>query len=257
MSAIRRHLFILAPNNSGSTFLARALARSPGAWSLPREGQHMPGFAGPSSRGTGTGLLWAARAERIALFTQTNAFDWDRNRAAWHFHARAQSPDASVLVVQSPPFLLVAEQLVEQFDDARFLIMVRNPYAMVEGIIRSTEGGGEEAKVREASLHVAAVLQWQWINREQQAERSLSFTYEEMCANADDVAARISAFEPGLGATSLAHRISIKGRYDEKLRDMNTEQIARLKPAWLSIINDVFDPHRALIEAFGYNRITP
>ena len=41
------HLFVICPNNSGSTFLAGALEACRAAWRLPREGQRMHGCAGP------------------------------------------------------------------------------------------------------------------------------------------------------------------------------------------------------------------
>ena len=45
--AVRTHLFGICPNNGGSTFLQKALATCRAIWSLPLEGQRMPGFVGP------------------------------------------------------------------------------------------------------------------------------------------------------------------------------------------------------------------
>ena len=45
--AVGTHLFGIAPNNSGSTFLKEALATCRATWNLSREGQHVLGFAGP------------------------------------------------------------------------------------------------------------------------------------------------------------------------------------------------------------------
>ena len=39
-SKIKTHLFIISPNNSGSTFLKNALAASEHTWNLKKEGQH-------------------------------------------------------------------------------------------------------------------------------------------------------------------------------------------------------------------------
>ena len=36
---VRTHLFIVCPNNSGSSFLAAALGKCQAAWRLPQEGQ--------------------------------------------------------------------------------------------------------------------------------------------------------------------------------------------------------------------------
>jgi hypothetical protein len=258
MDAIREHLFVLAPNNSGSTFLTRALGLSPGAWSLPREGQHLSGFAGPSSRGTGTGLLWAANADAIARFSDPAAYDWQRTRSAWHFQATAGHAQAKVLVVSSPPFLLIADQLARHFPDARFVLMVRNPYAMVEGILRGTPGGtGNLETASAAARHVVAVLERQSANRAVLGKLAVSFTYEEMCRNPQAISARILELTPALGAVRLDRRVAVKGNYDEDLRDMNAEQIARLNSTTVAVIEAVFDCHRPLFDALGYARLAP
>ena len=46
---IGMHLFVVCPNNSRSTFLAAALETCRATWRLPREGQMIRGFAGPTT----------------------------------------------------------------------------------------------------------------------------------------------------------------------------------------------------------------
>lgn len=252
------NLFILAPNNSGSTFLARALAQSNGALSLPREGQHVPGFHGPSTRGTGTRLLWAAAPGAIALFRDPTAFDWIRTQRAWLFHAEAASPDASILVVASPPFVLYAHQLRAHFPDAKFLIMVRNPYAVVEGICRRADPGpiapGEDRRVA-AARHVITAMRYQRDNIAALGDRSTCFTYEAMCDTPGAIEHAIAALVPALGDVTLDQRIKVKSLYDEPLRNMNADQIARLSRDDIDAINSVFSSDHDLLESFGYRLI--
>ena len=47
--AVETHLFGIAPNNSGSSFLKEALATCRSTWNLTREGQRMLGFVGPAT----------------------------------------------------------------------------------------------------------------------------------------------------------------------------------------------------------------
>lgn len=257
--AVRRHLFLLAPNNSGSTFLAAALADCARAWSLPREGQHIAGFHGPSSRGTGTRLLWAATPESIAAFRDAAAWDWTRTRRAWEFHARTACNDADTLVVTAPPFLLIADRLAAEFPDADFLVMVRNPYAAAEGILRRGANAGPLAPgdtlAAAAARHLAAALDAQRANRAALGARALFFTYEQMCRDPQDMAARIAAHVPAFTDLALERARPVKGRYDEPLRDMNADQIARLTPEQLADLNAVFDTHPGLLHVFGYDRV--
>ncbi|WP_083734285.1 sulfotransferase [Sphingopyxis sp. KK2] len=257
--AIARYLFLLAPNNSGSTFLAAALAGCARAWSLPREGQHVAGFHGPSSRGTGTRLLWAATPAAIAAFRDAGAYDWDRTRRAWHFQARAAQADADTLVAAAPPFLLIADRLAAAFADAAFLLMVRNPYAVAEGILRRGAAAGPvapgESLATTAARHIVAALAAQQANRTMLGSRATFFSYEEMCRTPAAVAGRIAALVPAFADLDLGSARPVKGRYHEPLRDMNADQIARLDAAQLADLNHIFDDHRALLDGLGYDRI--
>ena len=142
--AVTTHLFGISPNNSGSTFLQSALATCRATWNLPREGQWMPGFAGPSSaRPFEPGeprpaLLWAADRRWLDRFADPGAYDWPRIRKAWYFQAYARDPAASVFYTKSPPHLVITDELARHFRNAKFLFMVRDPYAVCEGIIRAT-----------------------------------------------------------------------------------------------------------------------
>jgi Sulfotransferase family len=255
MGAVERHLFVLAPNNSGSTFLTKALEQSPGAWALPREGQHVEGFVGPSTRSTGAGLLWAESAESIAHFADPAVYDWEKTRRAWHFKATSHQPGAKVLVVSSPPFLLLAEDLAQHFPDARFILLHRNPWATSEGIIRGTRpdpGESETDLARRAARHVIFALGRQLTNRQLLRDRATSFSYEEMCAQPTAIGAAIAALVPELGGVELDRRVAVKGNYDEALRDMNADQIARLAPAVRGVLNSEFAAHRDLLLELGY-----
>lgn len=257
--AIAHHLFLLAPNNSGSTFLATALAGCARAWSLPREGQHVAGFHGPSSRATGTRLLWAANPNSIATFRDPAAYDWDRTRRAWHFHARAAQEGADTLVIASPPFLLIADRLAIAFSDAHFLIMVRNPYAVAEGIIRRGAEAGPVAPgdslATTAARHIVAALTAQQANRATLGDRATFFSYEEMCRAPAAVAAQIATLVPAFADLDLGRAQPVKGQYHEPLRNMNANQIARLDASQILDLNRVFDDHRTLLDSFGYDRI--
>lgn len=254
-AAVRSHLFLLSPNNSGSTFLSQAIARSPNVWSLPVEGQHVLGFAGPSTRGSPWPLIWAGSAESRAHFAEAH-YDWERTRKAWYFHAEAKSSDAPVFHTRSPPFLLLADQLAANFRDPRFLIMVRNPYAALEGIVRRRRrapGLGDGADLPTvAARHLVDCLKLQLENMDRFADLSACFTYEELCADPGGTARKIRQLVPELGAIDLTAEQSVKGTYKEPLRNMNEDQIDRLSSRDVDAATAVFREHLNTLEAFGY-----
>ena len=260
---VETHLFGVAPNNSGSTFLMKALATCRQTWSLPLEGQFTFGFAGPNTEDHGR-LLWSHEPWRSRL-ADPAACDWPRNRAAWYFQASARDPHASVFFTKAPPFLLQVGALRRHFRNAKFLFMVRNPYAVCEGICRSLrlrhaiglpvgrEAAQEGVRLEIlAARHVATCLEYQRRNVEAFGERDRLITYEAMCAEPERTARTIRELAPTLDDLNLRQRLPVHQSYHEMLTDMNARQIARLAPGQVAAINRVFRRHRAVLEHFGY-----
>ena len=251
---IDTHLFLLCPNNSGSTYLSSAIARSQHVLSLAKEGQHMFGFAGPHTRNSPFALVWGGTPEGLATFADGD-YDWKRTKKAWYFHAEG-AEDANVFHTRSPPFLLVSDQLRANFRDARFILMVRDPYATLEGIVRRRRGAAEDLPLTDlptvAARHLVTCFEKQRANRETLAGCSTFFTYEALCADPQAVAAQVEDLLPQLGDLDLSQRLRVKGMYDEPLRDMNEEQISRLSPEDIAAANAVFEQHEDLLTQFGY-----
>ena len=261
---ITTHLFVIAPNNSGSTFLKKALATSRATWNLKYEGQAVHGFIGPvthrrvpQSRGSVPLWLWGAERRTTDLLTAPGAYDWPHTRTAWYFQAYARDLAATVFVTKSPPFLLNVGQLARHFRNAKFLFMVRNPYAVCEGICRySTQVPDHHASVRNlseaAARHVVTCLTWQRHNVETYRSRGVFFPYETMCAEPERVVQEIQAVVPELADLNLRRRLAVK-RYDEMLTDMNARQMARLDAEQVAAFNRVFRQHRDVLAYFGYD----
>ena len=161
-----------------------------------------------------------------------------------------------MFVTKSPPFLLLVDQLLHHFRNARFLFMVRNPYAVCEGICRNYRSQFvPEARSleEEAALHVVRCLDWQQRNVQAYRDRSAFFTYEAMCAEPERTAQQIRALVPELDDLDIRRRLPVKeNTYDEMLTDMNARQIARLDPAQIAVFNRVFREHRDVLDFFGY-----
>ena len=113
---IETHLFVVCPNNSGSSFLTAALETCRAAWRLPREGQMIRGFAGPAPwqpQGRERwfpGLLWASEPRWIDLFSDPRRYDWPRTRRAWplpvvtaRFRTRLAAHAQGVVLVRPRP----------------------------------------------------------------------------------------------------------------------------------------------------------
>ena len=255
-AAIARHVFVISPNQSGSTFLIRALGLCNQAWELPREGQHAFGFVGPDTLKRDVSLTWAASAEDIAFVSDAASYDWSQTRKAWYFQASAASLDAKIFVTKSPPFLLIADQLVANFKQTSLIYMVRNPYAVVEGIARRTCDRTKRLDILDrAARHVLGCFEHQRKNLKLNHRASIFLTYEDMCANPLEVQKKIVGIIPEFDDLRLDRKIKVKGIYDERLRDMNADQIGRLGSEDLKTVNSVFRPRKAILDYFGYDLI--
>ena len=252
-SVVETHLFGIAPNNSGSTFLMAALMTCRQVWNLHSEGQFAFGFRGPNTRDHG-GLFWCLPPWR-ARFADPAAYDWPRNRTAWYFQAFARNPAASVFYTKAPPFLLLVDSLRRHFRNAKFLFMVRNPYAVCAGMFGYRTGQpvppGKEY-FEAAAEHVVNCLALQRHNLETHGDRGVFFTYEAMCDEPGGAEQQIRALVPALDDLKLKQRLAVKGRYDEMLTSMNARQIDRLTPEQIVTINRVFRQRRDVLDFFGY-----
>ena len=110
---VTTHLFVICPNNSGTTFPKLALATSRRTWNLLSEGRQALGFAGPRTyddpRMAGSPRIWAARRRWLDTLADPAEYDWPRTRKAWYFQAHARDPAASVFVEKTPVRPLVDE----------------------------------------------------------------------------------------------------------------------------------------------------
>ena len=261
------HLFGITPNNSGSTFLARALATCRATWNLRRDGQVMLGYVGPKpfcdlSSSYPATLIWAAEQRWIDLLTDPRHYDWPRTRKAWYFQAFARNPDASVFYAKTPYHLLLVDELARHFRNAKFLFMVRNPYAVCEGICRFYRkeqpfpDGRWPPRVpnllEAAARHVVTCLEWQRRNLQAHGDRGVFFTYEAMCAEPERTAQAIRALAPELYDLNLRQRLPVKSEYHEMLTDMNARQIARLGAEEFAVFNRVFREREDILARFGY-----
>ena len=269
--AVRTHLFGICPNNSGSTFLQKALATCRATWNLPLEGQRMRGFVGPvifrplDPGDPPPALFWAADRRWLDRFADPAAYDWRRSRIAWYFQAYARDPAASVFYTKSPPHLVVVDELARHFRNAKFLFMVRNPYAVCEGILRRShlhlphrvaalEHLFPERTLEElAATHAITCLAWQRRNIERHGDRGAFFTYETMCAEPEQVAHSVCTLVPEIDDLDIRQRLPVKGRYCEMLNDMNVRQIARLDAGQVAAFSRVFRRHRDVLDHFGYD----
>ncbi len=230
------HVFVLCPPYSGSTILWRLVGTSEAVSRLPDEGQCIPTVKPVMVKDP-----WA----------QERKLPWPFIKQAWE---RYWDLDKDVLLEKSPPNLLHARDMQDAFRPAYFLVMVRNPYATCEGIMRRRKWDA----TRTAKFAVR-LMRKQRENLET-LEHALRLTYEEL---ADDPAAtcrKIEAFVPGLSALRPRYKFrvhAIDGLRRRGIVNLNARKIGNLSPEEMKQITAVLERHRDLMDYWGYEMLAP
>lgn len=248
MADRRTHVFVVCPNNSGSTLLTSLLGTSPNATifdSVNHEGQWV-------ARDAGDGLMpypvgeerrnWTINVEK---FSNPAHYDWPRLYSAWDKNWKS---GPRVRVEGSPSLVVSASMFRRRFDDTRFIISMRNPYAFAEGV-RRREGHTLETAAR----HWIRTARFQMRNR-RELEPAVYVSYEDLCNDPEDAIGRILDLVPELETLALGATFEVMA-LRSRIVNQNAEQVARLTAEDVRTITKVLSSDLETVDAFGYNLI--
>lgn len=243
MSEKHQHIFILCTHSSGTTALWRLLGTSPNVASLAKEGQFLPSVRD---------------IMRAHPWDENHPLPWPQIKQAWYEEWDLSKP---ILLDKTPPSVIAAFEIEQVFEDAYFVVMVRDPYAYCEGTKRRGYGGlgyGRDATYAEIAQGWVREGQYQLKNIDK-LERTMWLTYEQLTENSAVVVNRLLDFMPQLQAldTSASFSIrSVEGRQQRPLVNLNGKQIARLSAEAIDEINGVLSQHKDLLSFFGYELLS-
>ena len=233
------YLFILSPPFSGSTLLNEIISSSNNVSCNNniglREGQHLPE--------TKDILFSPDRWEPNKII------DWSEIHEIWRAY---WDNSKSVFLEKSPPNICRAKKIEDEFSDAKFICLVRNPYAQVEGKMRRFNTGAKEA----------AELSIQYLNYQKEniehLQKFLLISYEELTENTNQTKKNIISFIPELSDINTELKFNAHNLRTEKnmtITNLNLEKIAKIKKKDLEIINKVFNKEEELLNYFNYQII--
>src|SRR5262245_60432659 len=115
------YLFVLCPPYSGSTLLWKLLSISPNVSSVPDDVQF---------------LLELEHLMRDKPWDARHALPWAEIKRVWESYWDNTKP---VLLEKSPPNIIRTKDILANFQPVKFVVMVRNPYAQSEGLMRRNQ----------------------------------------------------------------------------------------------------------------------
>tara|TARA_B110000503_G_scaffold36278_2_gene59338 strand:- start:1727 stop:2461 length:735 start_codon:yes stop_codon:yes gene_type:complete len=226
------YLFVLCPPYSGSTLLWKLLSTSANVSSLPQEGQFLPEL-----KDIMRDSPW--RADRV--------LPWPNIKKVWQSYWDKSKP---VLLEKSPPNLIRTREILTHFQPVRFIVMVRNPYAHAEGLMRHNNWTASRA------ANFSMMCLRAQLNNAQELDDALVMTYESLVQDPVKTCTQLAAFIPELDDMDPAASFeihSIDGTLTRPITDLNSKKIGALSAADFAAINEIFLQHQVTIAAWGYD----
>ena len=243
---IIKHLFLLCPNNSGSTFIQESFRNCKKVAVLDDEGQFTPGFQGEISDTHNLNHIFTLKSRIFE--NQKGLNEWHANEYYWDQIWDKNNPDADWKFEKSPPNILRPHLILDCFINVSFIIMVRNPYAMAESILRANPN----ASIQDIGNHVLNCLTIQRKNCYLKGN-NLIFTYEDMCDRPEWVETQIKTkfeIDDFVLSANIDHHSKIKSK---SVKNYNDEQISRLKKYHIIELNEIFSTATDTLDFWGYS----
>lgn len=243
-------VFIVGCYNSGTTLLSELLGQHPSISSLPTEG-HFITDQFVKDFDVGLPRMWVEREDLFRLDENNHGPDPLRVKKEWAMRMNLRKP---VLLEKSPSNSAKTRWLQANFENAHFVGIMRNGYAVAEGITRKAD---PKHLVNSWPIEMSA-YQWKRSNEvlRQDAEhlkRFIWITYEELAEDTIGTLNKITDFVgiKNFKSFETGQKWSIHER-DEQVRNMNAENIKRLTPTQIESINQIAGD---MLDEFGYERL--
>lgn len=242
----KRWVFLVGCYNSGTTLLSSVLGTHPEISALPTEGQFLTDQL-PADYEWAVPRMWTMREDLFRLTERDEGPDPRRLQREWAMRLDRRRP---VFLEKSPPNGARTRWLQAHFENPSFVAIVRNGYAVAEGIRRKAE----PRHLPDGWPLADCARQWARSNEvlledAEHLDRVLWVRYEDLASSPTEEIERILDF---IGVSS--GQVDTTGSWDihersGAIRNMNAESIARLGPSDLAEISRIAAP---MLERFGY-----
>jgi hypothetical protein len=210
------------------------------------EGQHATREL-PVAQDYGIERRWGTEVDKFRLTENDQHVDALRVKYDW---SRYFTNNSGPLFEKSPLNTVRSRWLQAHFDPSKFIVTVRSPYAVCEGI-RRRNGYSVQTCAKHWRTANEVLL-----NDVGCLDAVMTYTYEGFCENPGDVLSRVQSFlgleDPfDLASLRRVESHSIEGR-TRGIQNMNPRSIERLSDDDIQTINRVAG---SVMERLGYERL--
>lgn len=242
----KKWVFILGCNNSGTTLLYKLLEKHPEITSFPTEGQFLTSVL-PVPMTLDVGRLWTEKLDSFRLTEKDDHFNRIKLIHDWMQHVKDKR--AEIIIEKSPPNTIRARWLQSIFNKVYFIGIVRNGYAVSEGISRRKNvdikrGGWHWVKSNELMIKDSKFL-----------KNFILIRYEDLVKNPknvvtsllDFIGASKKEYKHDFNSRLSIHNIEKKGSY---IQNFNPKSINRISEDARKELAQVIEP---LMKKLGYD----
>lgn len=245
-SQAAKWVFIIGCNNSGTTLLNQIFSRHPEISTMEGEGQFRTKEI-LDDRESGFGRLFT---ENVDLFYWNEKFTEVNEKKLhydWYLHLRGNK---QINVEKSPPHTLKMRFFNRIFKNAYFVILIRSPYGVCEGIKRKHP---EKISIKRAALHWNKVHD---ILRQDlpHIQKKIVLTYDELTEQPHETLSGIRKFldlKSGFEGATLGS-FTIHGQ-KSPVANMDGKSISKLSKKEIDTINEICSIN---LEHFKLKKIT-
>ena len=220
--------FIIGTNNSGTTLLQKIIKSHPEISDMGAEGQFRTYFLANDKR-LGVDRL---SSQHLEMFRLTENDEAQNERVFFDWWFAYQGPKKRMLMEKSTPNILRTRWLQRWFNNPKFLVIVRTPYAVVEGMLRKVNCSFEEATNHWKTVH--EVLR----NDSSHLENLKIITYSDLTDNTAVVLEEIYDFLSVESRNDMLNKKFTIHGVDSKIENRNHLSIAKLSDDQIRYINE-------------------
>ena len=230
-------IFVLSITRSGSTLVQRVLGAHDGVATVSEPWILIPLLYTMRERGVVSEYTHPLAVQAIEDFVAqlpdgVDSYREGMRRFVLDLYRQASPPGSRFFVDKTPPYFLVAEDILELFPDARVILLWRNPVSIVASLIEYSGEVWEPAAYRENLFDGIAKL----VRAQSRfGDRVCAVRYEDLVTGDEGEWRRIVehvGLEFDRAALSMFSEVALEGRFGDPFgvhnyRSLSTEPLAK------------------------------
>lgn len=186
-------------------------------------------------------------------------YDWPNIKRCLDDNWNTANPNASIRLQKTPNDTYRVKLMQENFSDAKWILMLKNPYALAQSIIHMYLRGNINPSNK--AEHIANhIINTYYLQRENQlflGNNAYTMTYEDLTNNPTEHLTNLKVWMPELHDLSFEGMCLVKDVTHNGLVNNNAERIEAFRniPGAVDKFNSYFSKHEDILNYWNYELI--